>query len=149
MVILDDAALEQRVLEPVRRWASAREDLRAVLLVGSYARGAARPGSDVDLVVLVDDPDAAVRDGTLAAALGAVERPALERWGPITALRAFCADGLELELDFGRAGWVTDVPLDAGTARVLGDGARVIVDRLGGLATIVRSARPAVPAGTR
>jgi hypothetical protein len=120
------------------RWHGERA---IVLLVGSCARGAAHDGSDVDLVVLADDPDACVQDGALAAALGATGRPALERWGAITALRAFTVDGLELELCFGRPGWITDAPLDPGTRRVLSDGALVVVDRIGGLESIVRSAR--------
>ncbi|HEU5369760.1 MAG TPA: nucleotidyltransferase domain-containing protein, partial [Ktedonobacterales bacterium] len=39
------------------RWAALREEIVALALVGSYARGAARPDSDVDLVVLTTDPD--------------------------------------------------------------------------------------------
>lgn len=140
-MVLDEGALQERILAPTRRWAEGRLDVRAVLLVGSHARGAAHDGSDVDLVVLADDPDACVRDGTLATALGASERPAVERWGAITALRAWTPGGLELELCFGRPGWITDVPLDPGTRRVLSDGARVVLDRIGGLEEIVRAAR--------
>jgi predicted nucleotidyltransferase len=144
-MLLDASALERRVLGPIARWAAARPEVRAVLLVGSYARGAAHDGSDVDVVLLADDPDLASHGGDLAAALGEVRRSAVERWGPITALRAHYADGLEVELCFGRPDWITATPLDAGTARVLRDGARVLVDRLGGLEAVVCGCRSVPP----
>ena len=43
-------------IETVRRWAASVPAVRAVALVGSHASGRARPDSDVDLVVLCDDP---------------------------------------------------------------------------------------------
>lgn len=140
-MLLDPSAFERRVLGPIARWSAAHPEVRAVLLVGSYARGAAHEGSDVDVVVLADDPERALRDGGLDAALGEVRRSAVERWGVITALRAWYADGLEAELCFGRPDWITASPLDAGTARVLRDGAKVLVDRLGGLEAIVSGCR--------
>lgn len=39
----------------IARWADAQGDVRAVGLVGSYARGTASPDSDIDLIVVVDD----------------------------------------------------------------------------------------------
>ncbi|MEU9671251.1 nucleotidyltransferase domain-containing protein [Streptomyces bobili] len=44
------------VVERVTGWAAGREDIGGVLLVGSWARGAARAHSDVDLVVLTTEP---------------------------------------------------------------------------------------------
>ncbi|MBJ7004713.1 nucleotidyltransferase domain-containing protein [Streptomyces sp. CRPSP2-6A1] len=43
-------------LDRLTRWAATREDIAGLLLVGSYARGAARPDSDVDVVLLTADP---------------------------------------------------------------------------------------------
>jgi predicted nucleotidyltransferase len=45
------------LLGRITNWAQARPDVRAVALVGSWARGAARPDSDVDLMLLVDEPE--------------------------------------------------------------------------------------------
>ena len=41
-------------LEAFVNWASAHEDVQAIALVGSYARGEARDDSDIDLVLLTD-----------------------------------------------------------------------------------------------
>ena len=43
------------VIDDVRAWATQRDDVRAVVLVGSYARHSERMGSDVDLTVLTGD----------------------------------------------------------------------------------------------
>lgn len=45
----------QSVVDCVTSWAEGRADVVGLLLVGSYARGAARPDSDVDLVLLSRD----------------------------------------------------------------------------------------------
>jgi predicted nucleotidyltransferase len=44
----------QMLLERLRLWASQKDDVRALLLVGSFARGEARPESDVDIVLLTN-----------------------------------------------------------------------------------------------
>jgi uncharacterized protein len=37
-------------------WTSKQPDVQGIALVGSYARGAARDDSDIDLVILTDQP---------------------------------------------------------------------------------------------
>lgn len=49
-------------LEKVRRWADPQRDIKAILLVGSYARGQAHDESDIDLVLLTDEPDKYLQD---------------------------------------------------------------------------------------
>src|SRR3954447_7942599 len=45
----------ENVIARVTRWAADRDDILGLLLVGSYARNAARPDSDLDLVVLTNE----------------------------------------------------------------------------------------------
>jgi uncharacterized protein len=45
------------VLNVVSRWAQREERVLGVAVVGSWARGAAPPDSDIDLVLLVNDWD--------------------------------------------------------------------------------------------
>ena len=47
----------ERLVADVRRWGADCVDIRAIAVVGSFARAAARPGSDLDLVLLCEQPD--------------------------------------------------------------------------------------------
>jgi predicted nucleotidyltransferase len=43
-------------LNVLKMWAVKQPDIIAVAIVGSHARGMARPDSDIDVIVIVDDP---------------------------------------------------------------------------------------------
>ncbi len=124
------------VAQRVVRWAVPRPDVRAVGLAGSRARGTARPDSDVDLVVLVDDPRAYL--GWPAEELG---DPAVDIrtrwWGPLLERRFRLPSGLVVELGFAPLSWAA-VPVDAGTRRVVADGFVVLHDPAGLLGRLVR-----------
>lgn len=132
-------------LEAVRLWAASAAGVRAVALVGSYAAGRARAGSDVDLVVLCDDPDRLLSDRAWLGRFGAVAGVTREDWGAITSLRVRYATGPEVEWGLGRASWAAVAPLDAGTARVVADGFRPLHDPEGLLASLLAATgrRPA------
>ena len=44
------------ILRIITEWAKAQENVRGLALVGSHARNAARPDSDIDLAVLAQNP---------------------------------------------------------------------------------------------
>jgi predicted nucleotidyltransferase len=90
------------LLDRVTRWAAARSDLIGLALVGSHARGEARPDSDIDLVLLARR----------------------------TSLRVHYEDGLEVEYGLTSSAWATP-PIDEGTARVISGGMRILLDREG------------------
>ncbi|WP_336920815.1 nucleotidyltransferase domain-containing protein [Aquipuribacter sp. SD81] len=129
-----DGAVED-LLAGVTRWAGTRPDVAAVALVGSRARGTAGPGSDVDLVLLVDDPAALLGDGTWVAAVfgPGVSTVRVRAWGPLTERRLRRPDGSEVDVGVTAPTWAA-VPLDPGTAGVLRDGVRVLHDPRGLLA---------------
>lgn len=117
-------ALEARAI----RWATHRTDVAAVVLVGSFARNAARLDSDVDLILLVEDPEQLNTDtGWLADLAPDAEPLRTGHWGPVTEHRVATTTGLELEFGITAPSWA-HLPLDPGTAKVLGDGARPIYD---------------------
>jgi predicted nucleotidyltransferase len=116
------------LLDAVRRWAAERPDLRAVALVGSWARGGARADSDVDVVLLTADPAAYLRDETWLVALGATEVVRTRRWGPVTERRAAMVGGLEVEFGVTSPDWASTNPVDAGTRRVASDGLVAVYD---------------------
>jgi len=131
----------EETIDRVRRWAVDRRDIVGLLLVGSCARNAARPDSDIDLVLLTND--AVQYSGTTWAnelALGRLIRT--QSWGPITERRFVTASGLEVEINIGSADWANTNPVDPGTHRVVTDGVRPLHDPTGVLASLLHACRP-------
>jgi uncharacterized protein len=114
------------ILDRVVAWARTRVDIVGVLLVGSYARDAAKPDSDVDIVVLAEIPNN-YREGWYdELGIGPLTRN--QTWGAITEWRLISSSGLEVEFGIGSPDWALTDPLDAGTRRVVSDGARILYD---------------------
>jgi uncharacterized protein len=122
----------QQLLQAVGAWAAQRADVAAVLLVGSQARGQATPDSDVDLVILTNEPGRYFEDRAWLEDFGAVERSEPEDWGRVQALRVWYRDGPEVEFGLTTPDWAEE-PLDEGTRRVLHPGFAVVFDRDGRL----------------
>ncbi|WP_424955735.1 nucleotidyltransferase domain-containing protein [Frigoribacterium endophyticum] len=116
-----------RVVDAVSREANVSSEIQAVALVGSYARGAERMASDVDLVLLAADPDALAASPWFVRLLPGAELVRSRRWGPVRERRYRLCSGLFVELGIAPVSWA-DLPLDAGTRRVLSDGHRVLYD---------------------
>ena len=136
------AAEIETVIDRVTRWASGRRDIAGLLLVGSCARDAARPSSDVDFVLLTRRE--AWYSGTAWTAGLAIGDLVITRsWGPITERRFVTSSGLEVELGIGTPGWASVTPVDAGTLRVVNDGARPLYDPDGLLAALLDACRKA------
>lgn len=144
---LDDV---RAFLDRLTRWATARGDIVGLLLVGSYARGAARPASDVDVVLLTTDPAPYVTGAWTSGDAGVdragelgLGRPVRTRaWGPVTERRFALARGPEVEFGIGTPQWARTDPVDPGTRRVVADGALPLYDPLGVLAELVPRCRP-------
>ncbi|HEX9013003.1 MAG TPA: nucleotidyltransferase domain-containing protein [Anaerolineaceae bacterium] len=118
----------QGFLSQVGSWAAGREDVLAVALVGSYARGSAREDSDIDLLILCAAPGDLLADPSWMGQFGAVLRQQGEDYGKVTSLRAWYVDGREVEFGIASRIWAAH-PLDDGTRRVIQDGMRVIFER--------------------
>jgi len=92
-------------LDHVRDWVAHQPTIAAVALVGSHARGEARPDSDIDLVLLCEDPHAFVAHTSWIHSFGAVERCHTEDWGMVTSLRVYYTEGLEVEFGMTTLAW--------------------------------------------
>jgi len=126
------------LLERARDWASSRADVAAVALVGSWVRGEEGLDSDVDLIVLTDDPPAYTQEedwiGALAPGASLVRTG---DWVAIVERRLRLPSGLEVDVGVGRPTWAAVAPVDPGTQRVLRDGLRIVHDPRGLLAALL------------
>jgi predicted nucleotidyltransferase len=120
------------------RWAASREDVDAVAMVGSWARGAARDDSDVDLIVLTDEPERLlVREEWIDELAPAASLLRTREWGPIVERRLVLQSSLEIDVGVGLPSWATTTPVDPGTRRVVRDGLVPLHDPHGLLAALV------------
>jgi hypothetical protein len=114
-------------LNQVTGWASARADILALALVGSYARNAAKNSSDVDLVLIAIDPYQYLGDQSWIRRFGMVNKSQVEDYGLLTSIRVWYRGGLEIEYGITDERWAA-VPLDAGTQQVIADGMQVLFE---------------------
>jgi len=115
-------------LHDITTWASARSDIQALAVVGSYARGAATATSDLDLVLITTHPDQYLHNQAWIQKFGAVEKQQVEEYGLLTSLRAWYSNGLEVEFGITDESWAA-LPLDEGSRRVIADGMRVLFEK--------------------
>ena len=115
------------MIDDITRWAQAQPDLLALVLVGSYARNAARPDSDIDLVLIVENPARYLDDIAWTGAFGKINQQQLEPYGRVTSIRVWYKAGPEVEFAITGRAWLS-LPLDAGTKRVLRDGFKVLYE---------------------
>lgn len=127
-------------LEKVRKWADLQNDIKAILLVGSYARGQADNDSDIDLILLTNEPDKYLNDQSFLSAFGNVSKIKKEFWGRVTSLRIWYKDSFKVELGISTPDWIYEEPLDTGTLRTITDGAKVVIDRMGNLEELIVAA---------
>jgi uncharacterized protein len=120
----------EAVVAAVARWAGQQPDIKAVAVVGSWARGEARMTSDVDLVVVTEQKARYRQDDDWVprALAGQAELVRSQEWGVLTERRVRLPSGLEVEFGFVPPEWAATDPVDPGTARVVRDGCRPILD---------------------
>lgn len=131
------------LLELLSRWSNRREDIVALALVGSRARGDPRGDSDVDLVLLTIRPDLYLESDDWVEEIAPGASPIrTEDWGAITERRLLLPSGLELDVGVGQPSWAGVDPPDPGSQRVVGNGMRPLYDPSGILEPLKDSLRP-------
>ncbi len=117
----------RELLQGLLAWGSRRADVRAIALVGSWARGEASCGSDVDVVLLTTDPASYLTTDDWALALGA-KVVGTRQWGVLTERRLLTATGVEVDFGVVHPSWAATAPIDEGTAEVARDGLIPVYD---------------------
>jgi uncharacterized protein len=124
------AQLDQFVA-PITTWAGSRSDIVGLAVVGSWARGAAPPDSDIDLVLLTVEPETFRCDELWLAEIPWSERRIVgwydAEYGTVWSRHVQFEPPCEIEFTFCALA-ATD-PIDRGTARVVSGGLRVLLDK--------------------
>jgi uncharacterized protein len=137
------AAGANAIVSAVTAWALAREDIRAMALVGSWARGNPHQDSDIDLLLLSDCADEYRRrrkwltEIDFAGVGYRVLSTENASYGLVWSRHVTLVPTAEVELTFARRSWARINPVDVGTRSVVRDAFRVIFDQDRILATLV------------
>jgi predicted nucleotidyltransferase len=124
--------------DSVAEWAQNQPAISGVALVGSHARGEARPDSDIDVVLLCADPQDFLSDTSWIKRFGNVESCQTEDWGMVTSLRVHYRNALEVEFGMTTPEWA-ELPVDPGTKNVVMNGMRILMDRDGALGRLLET----------
>ena len=108
-------------------WSRAQPSIIGVAVVGSCARGTARPDSDIDFVVLCKSPELFLENQAWIHDLGTVVKASREDYGALVSLRVFYAEGQEAEFGLTSRTWAS-LPVDSGTKEVVENGFRILYD---------------------
>ena len=128
----DNGELEQ-ILAPITAWARSRPDILGLALLGSWARGTARPDSDIDLLFVASEPQAYryndfwLTEISWPDAYVAGWRDA--DYGVVWSRHVQLEPMREIEFSFCAPSWAATDPVDAGTANVVANGCRILLDK--------------------
>ncbi len=109
-------------------WVTTQSHIEAVALVGSYANGTASEESDIDLILLVPDPEKLIDDIKWVYQFGVVSDNQIEHYGKVTSIRVWYSNGPEVEFGIAYPTWASS-PLDNGTQQVIDNGMKVLFER--------------------
>ena len=118
----------QNLLKEIKNWAYKNNELDSLLLVGSYARNKAHQDSDIDLVLMLNNPKKYVNNLDWIKEFGEIEKHKIEYWGRVTSIRTWYKNGIEVEFGITSAEWA-EIPVDSGTFRAVADGSKILVDK--------------------
>jgi predicted nucleotidyltransferase len=126
----------EAVAQQLAKWASVRADVRALAMIGSWARGEGRLDSDLDILLLTDVPNRFTASAEWLSAFGSPPLVRREQFGLISERRVRLDSGLDVEFGIGPPQWASTTPIDAGTRRVAQQGLRSLFDPDGLLASL-------------
>ncbi len=121
----------EEIIQKVKAFAESEKDIIGLALVGSYARGEAREDSDIDFVIITNNPDAYLDSDEWIKLFGRVKEIRYEDYGLAQSKRVFYSGGPEVEFGITTPQWTATNPMDEGTRKVITNGFRILYDRDG------------------
>jgi predicted nucleotidyltransferase len=143
---LEQKLNEQRAAElaqTVCRWSERQNDILALALAGSWARGEPRSDSDLDLIVLCESPKRYRGLDAKAVFEERIVKQSFEQYGNLFSHRIHLEDGAEIELGFAAKAWACVQPLDPGSLQVVSGGFKPLADPAGLLSCFLQAIKKA------
>jgi predicted nucleotidyltransferase len=134
-----NAAETDRLIAVIRWLVTGRNDLRGMAVCGSWARGNPRPDSDLDVLIVAQNPDSLRRDQKWIRDLNFSDvgfryvGHKTARYGVVWSAHIELEPEAKLELTFAKESWASVHPIDQGTRDVVMDIARVSASSSGAL----------------
>jgi uncharacterized protein len=131
------------IVSAVTTWAVERNDICAIALVGSWARGNPRDVSDIDLLLLSGRAHEYRRcrkwltEIDFGGAGYRVQSSDVSIYGAVWSQHINLLPAAEVELTFAECSWARTDPVDGGTRLVVQDAFQIIFDKDGILAKLV------------
>jgi len=115
-------------IEDFMRWSTRRRDIRAVGLVGSYAKDHPDDTTDVDLIMITEDPEKYLTGIDWIRVFGVVITTEKIVYGKLTTLHVWYESGLEIEYGITTRDWLAE-PLNKETRQVFDEGMRMLFEK--------------------
>lgn len=121
------------ILNVIFGFAKSNNQILAVALCGSWARGTSKPDSDIDLFILVKDKlkfkeTNWIENFEFEKINDKLDYFKDEVYGQVWSRHVFLESNIEIEFSFANKSWANIKNLDNGTRKVVSDGFRVIYD---------------------
>ncbi|MGB3655303.1 MAG: nucleotidyltransferase domain-containing protein [Rivularia sp. (in: cyanobacteria)] len=138
------------ILEKVANWAEIRSEILALALVGSYARGEAKPNSDIDLMVITSNTEFFRQNHNWIHEINweSINYKILTfndaQYGVVWSRHIYLSslnnefNNIKVEISFGLPTWASVNPIDSGTFNVVSRGCKIIYDPQGILTNTTR-----------
>lgn len=134
----------ERLIGIVTRFVENREDLRAVALCGSWARGNAREDSDLDILIVARDPrkfrrvEKWIEELRFDEAGFSYAGHETATYGVAWSAHVELSPMAEVELTFVNPSWSEMHPVDESTRHVVSDAFEILVDKDALLSPLLR-----------
>lgn len=132
------------ILPSIVGWARSKAEIFGLALVGSQARGTARRDSDIDLVVLVREPEQFRSDTHWLGEIDWTGRQITSwhdaQYGLAWSRHVELQSQYKIEFTFCPSFWAATNPIDPGTMKVVSNGCRILLDKAQLLSALLRAA---------
>ena len=136
------------ILEKVANWAETRSEILALALVGSYARGEAKPDSDIDLMVITSNTEFFRQNHDWMHEINwDINCEILTfndaQYGVVWSRHIYLSrlnnefNNIKVEIGFGLPTWASVNPIDSGTLAVVSRGCKILYDPQGILINLI------------